>query len=312
MNKISINQYSINSPLLSNKQRMAFISDIHGDEMKLELIVDILKKLQVSIILLGGDLIDSNKDNNKNDKIKELLQELSKTVNIFVSIGNHDMVYFDKNLRAKNREVESRELEFWKSLNSINGTNLHISSLPIDNPTINKWTLNNDIDIFALNLPIEYYWRKELSIEFYNYLEIIKSISINAEKFNILLCHSPKNIIKDGKVSDYLDYLKKFNLILSGHMHGGLVPQCIRNQSFGRGFVGPYASILPSHAYGIVKTDNTISLTTGGVTKIASSSEIGFLTNNNLVAKLVDFVYLPELEILNLSPGEVTTLKKVR
>ena len=312
MDKATINQYNINSPLLSSSHRIAFISDIHSDKKKLELIIDILKELQVSIILLGGDTIDSNKNKYENDKIKEILQELSKTVNIFISIGNHDMIYFENNSCWKKHEVESRELEFWKDLNSINSRNLHISSLPINMPTITIWPLSNDIDIFALNLPIGYYLNREQNIDFYRYLEILKSVSIEAKKFNILLCHSPKNVINDGRVSDYLDFLKKFNLILSGHMHGGLVPQCIRNESFGGGFVGPYTSLFPSHAYGIVKTDNTISLTTGGVTKIAESSKPGFLTNHNPISELIDYVYPPELELLDLSPGEATTLKKVR
>jgi predicted MPP superfamily phosphohydrolase len=242
--------------------------------------------------------------------IKESLEELSKIVSIFIGIGNHDLVYFQQDSKTRRHEVLSKELDFWKKINSSKEENLHISSLPINNPTITKWTFNKDIDITALNLPIEYYWRKELTREFEEYLEIIKSITINTEKFNILLCHSPKNIIKNGAISDYLNYLKSFNLILSGHMHGGLVPKIFRKNSFGGGLFGPYASILPKHAYGIVQTDNTISLTSTGITKIANSTEIKSLTNNIVARSIIDFVYPPEIEILDLNPGKSYTIKR--
>ena len=305
-----MNQYSVNSPLISNGQRVAFISDIHGNATELESIINVLLEAQINTLLIGGDIIDTNEGDIRNEKIRELLEELSKTINIFTAIGNHDLVYFQQDSKTRRHEVLSKELDFWKKINSSKEENLHISSLPINNPTITKWTFNKDIDITALNLPIEYYWRKELTREFEEYLEIIKSITINAEKFNILLCHTPKNIIKNGAISDYLNYLKSFNLILSGHMHGGLVPKVFRKNSFGGGLFGPYASILPKHAYGIVQTDNTISLTSTGITKIANSTEIKSLTNNIVARNIIEFVYPPEIEIIDLNPGESYTIKR--
>ena len=54
---------------------------------------------------------------------------------------------------------------------------------------------------------------------------------------------------------------KNIDLILCGHMHGGLVPKFMRHQDHGGGIVGPYASILPKHSYGVIEDENTISLT---------------------------------------------------
>ena len=93
-------------------------------------------------------------------------------------------------------------------------------------------------------------------------------------------------------------------------MHGGLVPKIFRKNSFGGGLFGPYASILPKHAYGIVQTDNTISLTSTGITKIANSTEIKSLTNNIVARNIIEFVYPPEIEIIDLNPGESYTIKK--
>ena len=310
MDKIIVNQYIVNSPLISNRITIAFISDIHSNEIALGLTSDIIKKFQIDILLIGGDIIDNNENYIRNEMIKESLEELSKIVSIFIGIGNHDLINFLLCLNNRRTEVLSKELVFWEKLNSSKEENLHISSLPINNPTITKWTFNKDIDITALNLPIEYYWRKELTREFEEYLEIIKSITINTEKFNILLYHSPKNIIKNGEISDYLNYLKSFNLILSGHAHGGLVPRIFRKNSFGGGLIGPYASRFPEYAYGIVQTDNTISLTSTGITKISNFSELKSFTNNKISRSIIEFVYPPEIEIIDLNPGESYTIKR--
>ena len=89
MNNVIVNQYMINSPLFIEKHRVAFFSDVHGDIINLVKIIDILKKMHISVILLGGDLIDTNKDDIRNDMIMELLKELSITNKLFISIGTH-------------------------------------------------------------------------------------------------------------------------------------------------------------------------------------------------------------------------------
>ena len=62
MNNVIVNQYMINSPLFIEKHRVAFLSDVHGNVVYLKNIIDILKKMHIRVILLGGDLIDTNKD----------------------------------------------------------------------------------------------------------------------------------------------------------------------------------------------------------------------------------------------------------
>ena len=309
MDRIIVNQYSIECPFILDEHRLAFFSDVHGDITKLESIIELLKKLRVSVLLLGGDLIDTNKDDYRNNEIKELLKEISKTTKIFFSIGNHDLVYFQKDSKGKRCEVKSEELDFWKDLNSIKENNIYLPDIPVESPTIDKWSLGDDIDISSINFPIEYYWNKELCSDFDSYLDAISNISINTDRFNILLCHSPKNIIRNGQISSYLNYLKKFNLILSGHMHGGLVPKFMRHQDHGGGIVGPYASILPKHSYGVIEDENTISLTSAGVTKLARSSEAGLITNNSVIGKMIDYVYPPEVELIDLVPGDKTSIK---
>ena len=53
MNNVIVNQYMLNSPLFIDKHRVAFLSDVHGDIVNLVKIIDILKKMHISVILFG-------------------------------------------------------------------------------------------------------------------------------------------------------------------------------------------------------------------------------------------------------------------
>ena len=212
------------------------------------------------------------------------------------------MIYFDKNSTNNCHEVKSIHSPFWDDLENTN--NIYVSKIPNEDPTITKWILDEELDITNLNLPITHYWKSELEEEFAEYLKIINEININTEKFNILLCHSPKNIRKNKIIEEYLGYLKRFNVILCGHMHSGLIPHGLRRIPNGKGLAGPYNTIFPEYAYGLKKIENTTILTTGGVTKLATSVGPEAITNNHLFRKMVDIAYPPEIELLKIEGKE--------
>ena len=298
MSNIKININNINGENISHDKKIAYISDIHGEVDKLKSTIDILKELKITALLLGGDIIDSTKDYDRNARINELLQELSETTKIFINLGNHDMLYFDNNSRNRCHAVPSLDTSFWSDLSSIN--NIYVSKIPRDNPTITKWGLDDEVDITAFNIPITHYINNEPEEEFKQFLKMLEGIKVNIERFNILLCHSPINIGKDNIIKEYADYLKKYNIILSGHMHGGLVPRWLRAKPYGRGLVGPYNTLFPEYSYGIKRIDNTEVITTGGITKIARSAGPEVITNNAIFRKIGDFIYPPEIELLDI------------
>ena len=96
MSNIKININNINGENISHDKKIAYISDIHGEVDKLKRTIDILKELKITALLLGGDIIDSTKDYDRNARIIELLQELSETAKIFIDIGNHDSFNFEE------------------------------------------------------------------------------------------------------------------------------------------------------------------------------------------------------------------------
>ncbi len=280
-----IRNYDIYNPKVESTN-MVFLSDVHGDNTKLELIKDILKKIRVSTILIGGDLIDSS-DDERNDHLIELIKELSYISDIIISLGNHDIPYDEY---KEVDEVPEKDLSFLKEISTIK--NVYIPDIPIQNPTFSTYSLDNNIDISTINFPITYYREGEKKEYFLKMIDILKDLSNDISRYNILLCHSPNNFLN---IKEYCEYIKRYNLILSGHIHGGMVPQFLRKIFNDHGLAGPYATYFPKYAYGLKKLgDNTTILTTGGVTKISSTSKLSILSGK---------LYTPEIEILHFNSG---------
>ena len=90
---------------------------------------------------------------------------------------------------------------------------------------------------------IEYYDKRESKDELKEYLKVLKKV--DSKKYNILLLHSPINLIENKKIS--LDCFKNYDLILCGHMHSGLIPKVFRKK-IGMGLVGPHNNFFPKYS----------------------------------------------------------------
>ena len=77
------------------------------------------------------------------------------------------------------------------------------------------------------------------------------------------ICISDKIIKKE---------LNKYDIVLSGHMHNGVVPPVL-DELFdnNRGIIDPHKKVFPKNARGIIKNDN-VTIISSGVTKISNSA----------------------------------------
>ena len=143
----------------------------------------------------------------------------------------------------------------------------------------------------SIDLPYEYYKLKpgRKSTNFF-IKEIDKNIHMNKRYYNILLCHSPIDVLKKDVLNNSKE-IRKTNLILSGHMHNGMVPKFLDHKG-NIGFIGPNKIFLPKTARGIVTKYidyHEINLIiSGGITKISSeNSKFLHKFNNCLNSEIV-------------------------
>lgn len=265
--------------------KVALLSDIHYSEhYDLEIfkqIVANLKEHKPNYICISGDIIDTADILYNSDiieRLTEFFKSLSEIGQVIVSLGNHDIIKYN----SKKEEFEKVNQYFLK-LNTIE--NVHYLN--------NKCLVRDELCFIGFNPGFEYYYgnshEKDVR-KLVNELDKIEKIKPNL--YNIMLCHSPRQII-NNYVLDNSKNILKINLILSGHMHNGLVFKFL-DKTGNRGLIGPWRSFFPKYARGLVIkkiNDKEIKLIiSGGVIKFSELSPKFFHRLNKLYPIHIDYI----------------------
>ena len=241
-----VKEVNIESDKLKNNINITFISDLHendfGDENKN--LIETIFKQESNLIIIGGDLPIAYKHKSNDKKcssevsVKFLNNLTASNVNkipIVYGYGNHE------DRLKTNFHCSDHIKEQYDNLYKAIVDNKY--SLIEDS----FYDFNENIRIYSLTLDYKYYKPK---------LEIFKDATFDEEdyiekrlgmldksKFNILLLHNPdfaKVCINYG-----------FDLILSGHYHGGLV-----YVPLGLNFISPNLKMFPKYIKGVYKIKN--------------------------------------------------------
>lgn len=268
---IKNNYYDLNSKY---NKKIALFSDIHFNiKYNYQLFLDIINNLKNNkpdYICIPGDIIDNNSVLEKEilkNRLYHFIEELSLISKVIISIGNHEKIYDDYK--------DSHNVEFFKKLSNIN--NVYV--LDNENKIFEK------INFIGFNPSTAYYKDKEnIDILIQDFMKVSNKI-VNS-KYNILLCHSPIRIMEDKMFAN--TNIKDINLILSGHMHNGLVFSIFNKIKGTRGFIDPYHKLFPPLARGTLKKGNTSIVVTGGIIKLAYSTHLDKF--NKIFSTDIDYI----------------------
>ncbi len=269
-----------NLPEEFDKYVIAQLTDVHSIRTKkqIEQIITKIKKQNPDIIVVTGNLIDSNyytrqqsaKIEKKIHTVESLtikfMEELTKIANVYYVYGNHEMILLD----------DPENNEFKVALEEL-------GVIILNNKVEYLYKDNSKIKLVGLQDPACLYKDKE-----YSKIEgsssdksraILEDLYLeeNSDVFTILLAHRPECF------NVYVSY--NIDLILSGHTHGGMMRLPII-----RGIYAHPQGLFPDYSYGIYKKRNSTMIIGAG---IGYSGNIFFRVYN-----------LPEIEIINLLKGE--------
>ena len=255
---------------------VSLISDLHicdnTNYYDLNKVIKQIKNINPNYIFLLGDIVnDSTLSPILLDKTYHYLSTISNIAPVYSILGNHDIM-----TKEDNNWIEKNNKDYLDMLNSINNFKM------LDNEDC---FLCENIQLLGLKLPFDYY---ELSFENKEeYINIINNYinnnvfnNYNSNSYNILLQHTPNNIFEKeiylqilNSIRDYLDREVNIDLIISGHLHNGLVPSYIDCLPGNRGIVGITGSkinLFQDNCRGIKKiTDNTNGIVVPAVTSLA-------------------------------------------
>ena len=223
---MKISRYVIPTKKSNINLRLAVVSDLHARPF--DKVIEALVKIQPDAILMPGDIVEIATEymapRNRNGL--RFLQEASRIAPCYYCYGNHEIYHS----HAKKGECPSPEQSVSEQyLSEIRNYGVHLV-----NDTFVHLDCKDSILIGGLVCGRE--MDPALNVTAPN-LEFLKEFD-EKEGLKILLCHYPhyyESILKDSH----------FDLILSGHAHGG------QWRFLGRGVYAPHQGIFPKYTSGI-------------------------------------------------------------
>lgn len=234
-------------------KKILHISDFHNvvyHNHNADLIADLIK-MQPDYIFFTGDAIDSRR--LKFDVAYNFFEELVKIAPVYYVSGNHEGRLTDYD-------------EFHLELNKIG---VHV----INNQKVQLVFNESSINLYGLEDPRHLGKDDDNEHDLLRLKKNIEAFEIEENKFNILLSHRPEQFPL------YQQY--PFDLIFSGHAHGGQV-----RLPFIGGLFAPNQGILPKYTSGVHRSSRACMVVNRGL----GPSRFPFRINNH-----------PEVILVNLT-----------
>lgn len=232
-NTVSCTYYSISSnhlPASFHNYKIAQISDLHNANFgsNNSKIVSILNEQKPDIIVITGDLIDSNHTNI--NRAFDFLKQAMDIAPCYYVTGNHEAWNMEDYQILENR------------LSKIGVTTLH-------NEKIHLYQENDFIQLIGLDDPD--FMNNSLYIDESVLENRLKDIKLETG-FKILLSHRPEEF--NSYVNNQID------LVLSGHAHGGQfrIP-------FIGGIIAPNQGFFPKYDAGCFHKNTTTMIVSRGI-----------------------------------------------
>ena len=276
--KVTSNQiYFDNLPSNFFNYKILQITDLHSMEFGKNNsdLISSIDKLNPDIIFVTGDMFSSSEFKKEDDTYDRnydeknlvgfnLLKNLSSKYKIIYSVGNHeegiDAIFNGYEWNLRDRTVDNAYNRYINTLEKLGVTFVDNSYTAISkgNESINIY----GIYYYSLNT-----YAKKLAPADISALTFLNSVDKN--KFNILISHDPKGaeILKD----------KNFDLVISGHVHGGVI------RLFDTAILDPARKLFPKYSKGVYQVSNSKLYVSTGLgnskfIRINNTPEINLIT----------------------------------
>ncbi len=237
--------YRLSSEKISKPVKFVLLSDLHDKSFgkQNEKIIKAVLEEQPDAVLIAGDILTASLD--REDAVAETLcKTLAKYFPIYYGLGNHEAKM--KWSSEYYQDAYERYTDILKEAG--------ITVLLDDFTTLS----DTSIRIYGLDMERKYYKRINRTPMEETYL-LHKLGDKNEQYYNIVLAHNPEYF------DTYINW--KPELVLSGHLHGGLV----RLPFFG-GVIAPSLKLFPKYDGGKYEVGQSTMIISRGL----GSHHIGF------------------------------------
>lgn len=226
--------------------RIVQISDMHGKTFgpKNSALAKRIKSLKPDIVFATGDMMSSTKHDG--GAFIDFLDEFNQQCPVYMCIGNHEQI-------ARMLDGDGDMNKYYNAfINTIKDKGVIV----LDNERVTQSEEEGTISISGLTLALYHYSRRDKDYYDEN-LFLTEDYMNNAigkveSDFNILLAHNP------AYFEEYASW--GADLILSGHVHGGIV-----HVPFKGGLLSPEHVFFPEYDAGLFEIDNSKMIVNRGL-----------------------------------------------
>ncbi len=245
---VFVSNYTVESDKINNSMRIVMISDFHHNNFGENNtgLVNKIKEQNPDIITVLGDMINGDINDFTNEI--NLIEQLCEIAPTYHSMGNHefDSIYFQ---------------EYKQQVRNT-------GAVLLDDEIINTDIKGNKILIMGLSY---YIFKKDETLDKYTAL---MNQFCSSDNYKILLCHYPEYTKWFFKKDLYCTY--NFDLMLSGHTHGGIV-----RLPFIGGLYSPNQGLFPEYDKGLYEITSGANPYTMIITSGCSGNTKGIPRINN-------------------------------
>ncbi len=253
--KLQISNYSVidnDIPADFDNYKIVQVSDFHNTKSKTLTrdLIEAIKEQRPDIIVLTGDLIDSNKTDV--EAAINFIKSINNVAPIYYVSGNHE-ANISSYTQIKEQLAENRVVILDNKTEVLKINKSEINLIGIDDPEMADENMVSDSEIIKSELDRAKY---------------------NENKYSILLSHRPE--LFDTYVN------KGLNLILTGHAHGGQI-----RVPFIGGIIAPNQGFFPKYTNGMFVEGKTMMIVSRGIGnsilpfRINNRPELVIITLNN-------------------------------
>lgn len=238
-NRFVVVEHQIADKRIRKNCRAVVLSDLHNKcyGRNNERLLETVKELKPDFILVAGD-IPTAKPGASLDTAIHLMEELAKDYTVYYGNGNHEhrMKLYPEKYGDMN-EVYDKALK-----------EMGVCRLVNENISLEEY----GITVFGSEIDRFFYKRFGVRPMAEEYLPKILGAP-KTDSYNVLIAHNP----------DYFPQYAKWgaDLVLSGHVHGGMV----RVPFWGKGVVSPNVRLFPKYDGGVFRQDKTVMLLSRGL-----------------------------------------------
>lgn len=237
-----VRRYSIPLPGMGSEEKVKvlFLTDLHGKQYGKDngKLLGKIREEEPDYILIGGDMVTRTEEETEKTALR-LFSQLTAICPVYMANGNHEQKM------KENREYFGNRYEKYKREVEKTGVRL------LENGSAYLKFGSRTVRVSGLEVPLSCYSRfkgEELQVS-----QIRERIGGTEDGiYEILLAHNPASVPVYWKWGA--------DLVLSGHLHGGIV----RLPGFG-GLISPQFKLFPRYSGDMYEEDGHISVVSKGL-----------------------------------------------